>query len=38
MEYHPDRTAGLAPELRKLAEERMREINEAYRRASNGLL
>lgn len=31
-QYHPDRTAGLAPELQRLAEERMREINEAYRR------
>lgn len=28
--YHPDRLAGLAPELRELAEERMKAINAAY--------
>ena len=30
MEYHPDRVASLAPEFQKLAEQRMRAINEAY--------
>ena len=29
--YHPDLMAGLAPELRQLAEERMKAINAAYR-------
>ncbi len=28
--YHPDKTAGLGPELQKLAEERMKEINAAH--------
>jgi hypothetical protein len=28
--YHPDKVAGLAPEFRELAEERMKEINAAY--------
>jgi len=28
--YHPDKTAGLGPELQKLAEERMKQINSAY--------
>jgi hypothetical protein len=28
--YHPDRTAGFSPEFRRLAEERMREVNAAY--------
>jgi DnaJ-domain-containing protein 1 len=28
--YHPDRLAGLAPELRQLAEERMKAINAAF--------
>lgn len=28
--YHPDRVAGLAPEFRELAEERMKAINAAY--------
>lgn len=28
--YHPDKVAGLGPELRTLAEERMKEINAAY--------
>ena len=28
--YHPDRVAGLAPELQALAEKRMKEINAAY--------
>ena len=27
--YHPDTVAGLGPELQKLAEERMKEINAA---------
>ena len=30
MEYHPDRVASLAPDFQKLAEQRMRAINEAY--------
>lgn len=29
-EYHPDRVAGLAPEIRELAERRSKEINQAY--------
>lgn len=29
-QYHPDRVAGLAPDLRALAEARMREVNAAY--------
>lgn len=29
-EYHPDRTGGLAEELRELAEARAKEINVAY--------
>lgn len=29
-EYHPDRVATLAPEFRRIAEQRMREINAAY--------
>ncbi len=28
--YHPDKTAGLGPELQSLAEERMKEINAAH--------
>jgi hypothetical protein len=28
--YHPDKTAGLGPELQKLAEERMKQINAAH--------
>jgi PAS domain-containing protein len=28
--YHPDKTAGLGPELQKLADERMKEINSAH--------
>ena len=31
-QYHPDRMAGAADELRRQAEERMREINRAYDR------
>jgi hypothetical protein len=31
-QYHPDRVAGAAPELRKLAEQKSREINAAYDR------
>lgn len=30
MEYHPDRVASLAPEFKKMAEQRMRDINNAY--------
>lgn len=29
-QYHPDRVSGLAPELQVLAEERTKELNEAY--------
>jgi DnaJ-domain-containing protein 1 len=29
-QYHPDRTAQLAPELQELAEKRTKEINAAY--------
>jgi DnaJ like chaperone protein len=28
--YHPDKTAGLGPELQKLADQRMKEINAAH--------
>lgn len=28
--YHPDKTVGLGPELQKLADERMKEINNAH--------
>ncbi|RDZ27159.1 J domain-containing protein [Lysobacter silvisoli] len=31
-QYHPDRMAGAAPELRQQAEDRAREINGAYDR------
>ncbi|MCR6495300.1 DnaJ domain-containing protein [Thermomonas sp. S9] len=31
-QYHPDRVAGAAPELRKIAEQKSREINAAYDR------
>lgn len=30
--YHPDRLTGLAPEFTEIAEERMKEINDAYAR------
>lgn len=30
VEYHPDRTATLASEIRELAEKRTRQINRAY--------
>ena len=29
-QYHSDQVANLAPELRELAEQRMKEINAAY--------
>ncbi len=29
-QYHPDRVADLGPELREVAEQRMKEINAAY--------
>ncbi len=29
-QYHPDKVAELGPELRELAEQRMKEINAAY--------
>ena len=29
-QYHPDRVADLGPELREVAEQRMKEINGAY--------
>ena len=31
-QYHPDRVAGAAPELQKIAERKSREINAAYDR------
>jgi len=31
-QYHPDRVADMGPELRRIAEERTKEINEAYAR------
>jgi DnaJ-domain-containing protein 1 len=31
-EYHPDRVANAAKEIRELANQRAREINEAYDR------
>lgn len=31
-QYHPDRVAGAAPELQKIAEQKSREINAAYDR------
>ncbi|WP_240125777.1 J domain-containing protein [Thermomonas alba] len=31
-QYHPDRVAGAAPELRRIAEQKSREINAAYDR------
>jgi DnaJ like chaperone protein len=30
MQYHPDRVAHLGPKLREVAEQQMKEINEAY--------
>jgi hypothetical protein len=35
--YHPDKTAGLGPELQKLADERMKEINSAHQRVKQYL-
>jgi DnaJ-domain-containing protein 1 len=32
-EYHPDKAAGLGPELRELAERKAKEINRAYQEA-----
>ena len=29
-QYHPDRVEGLGPELREIAEKRMKQLNEAY--------
>lgn len=29
-EYHPDRVASAAPEIREMADQRSREINQAY--------
>jgi DnaJ-domain-containing protein 1 len=29
-EYHPDRVANAAPEIREIADQRSREINQAY--------
>jgi curved DNA-binding protein CbpA len=29
-QYHPDRVAGMGPELRELAEQRTKELNAAY--------
>lgn len=33
--YHPDRLSGLAPEFIEIAEERMKEINDAYSKLKN---
>lgn len=33
--YHPDRLEDMAPELRALAEQRTKEINEAYAKLKN---
>ena len=33
LEYHPDRVQHLGPRLRAVAEEEMREINDAYERS-----
>lgn len=35
--YHPDRIAGLAPEYREIAEQKMKLINAAYRSAKENL-
>lgn len=35
-QYHPDRVEGLGPELRQIAERRMKELNVAYDRALRG--
>jgi DnaJ like chaperone protein len=32
-QYHPDKVATLGPEIRALAEEKSKEINQAYERA-----
>lgn len=32
-EYHPDKTSGLGDDLRKLAEEKTKQINVAYKQA-----
>ena len=34
-QYHPDKMSGLGPELREVAEQRMKEINSAYQRLKN---
>lgn len=34
--YHPDKVASLAPEYRAIAEQRMKEINAAYRALTKG--
>lgn len=34
-QYHPDRVADLGPELREVAEQRMKEINAAYQELKN---
>lgn len=34
-QYHPDRVASLAPEIKELAGRRMREINQAYEEIGN---
>jgi DnaJ-domain-containing protein 1 len=35
-QYHPDKTEGLGPELRVLAERKMQELNVAYAWATRG--
>ncbi|MSP23895.1 MAG: J domain-containing protein [Myxococcales bacterium] len=34
--YHPDKVASAAPELQRLAEQRMKELNAAYREMLDG--
>jgi DnaJ-class molecular chaperone len=35
-QYHPDRVAGLGPELQKVAEQQSKAINEAYSKLKRG--
>jgi preprotein translocase subunit Sec63 len=35
-QYHPDRVANMAPEIRQLAEQRTKEINAAYEQLDRG--
>ena len=38
VKYHPDKTAHLGPEFQKLADKKMKEINEAYERLSQSVV